>query len=65
MMRVPTFASLRDSLDDFLRSHLEGLENDPRVEALTWYCQGLGCEAKAKTALDLAAAMTPESVQAT
>ena len=33
MMRVPTFASLRDSLGDFLMSHLEGLENDPRVEA--------------------------------
>ena len=60
-----TFGSLRDSLDDFLTSHLSGLENAERVEALAWYCQGLGFEVKSKSALGLAGAMTPESVQAT
>lgn len=62
---MATFAALRDSLDDFLTSHLDGLENDQRVEALAWYCQGLGFQAEAKSALGLAAAMAPESVQAT
>ena len=60
-----TFGALRDSLDNFLTSHLVGLENEERVEALAWYCQGLGFETEAKTALGLAAAMRPESVQAT
>lgn len=62
---MATFAALRDSLDDYLRSHLEGLENDQRVEALAWYCQGLGFETEAKTALGLAGAMKPDSLQAT
>ena len=62
---MATFSSVRNSLDDFLTSHLEGLENDQRVEALAWYCQGLGFEVEAKTALGLAAAMSPDSVQAT
>jgi len=62
---MTTFAALRDSLDAFLTSHLEGLENSQRVEALAWYCQGLGFEVEAKTALGLAAAMKPDSVQAT
>jgi SRSO17 transposase len=62
---MTTFAALRDSLDAFLSSHLEGLENGQRVEALAWYCQGLGFEVEAKTALGLAAAMRPDSVQAT
>jgi SRSO17 transposase len=62
---VATFAALRDNLDDFLSSHLAGLENDERVEALAWYCQGLGFEVEAKTALGLAGAMRPDSVQAT
>ncbi len=62
---MATFAALRDSLDEFLTSHLVGLENDQRIEALAWYCQGLGFETDAKTALGLAAAMRPDSVQAT
>lgn len=33
------------------QAHLAGLENDERVEALAWYCQGLGFEVEAKTAL--------------
>jgi SRSO17 transposase len=60
-----TFGALRDNLDGFLSSHLDGLENDERVEALAWYCQGLGFEVEAKTALGLAGALRPESVQAT
>lgn len=62
---MATFAALRDSLDEFLTSHLEGLENEQRIEALAWYCQGLGFEVEAKTALGLAAALSPDSVQAT
>lgn len=62
---MATFAAVRDSLDEFLTSHLAGLENKQRVEALAWYCQGLGFEVEAKTALGLAAARSPNSVQAT
>lgn len=65
MICVATFAALRDSLDEFLTNHLEGLENEQRIEALAWYCQGLGFEVDAKTTLGLAAAMTPDTVQAT
>ncbi len=61
---MATFAALRDTLDEFLTGHLEGLENEERVEALGWYCQGLGFEVEAKTALGLAAATNPEGVQA-
>ncbi len=61
---MATFAALRDTLDDFLTGHLEGLENEQRIEALAWYCQGLGFEVEAKTALGLAAAMDPDAVQA-
>ena len=62
---MTTFAALRDGLDVFLTSHLEGLENEQRVQALGWYCQGLGFETEAKTALGLAGALSPGSVQAT
>lgn len=62
---MTSFAALRDSLDEFLTGHLEGLENDERIEALGWYCQGLGFEFEAKSALGLAGAMSPDSVQAT
>lgn len=61
---MSTFAALRDNLDDFLSGHLEGLENEQRIEALGWYCQGLGLESRAKTAMGLAIAMDPESVEA-
>ncbi|MBW2464540.1 MAG: hypothetical protein JRH11_23030 [Deltaproteobacteria bacterium] len=56
---MATFAALRDGLDDFLTSHLEGLENEQRIEALGWYCHGLGFEVEAKTALGLAGALNP------
>ena len=62
---VKTFGEVRDNLDEFLTHHLEGLENEQRVEALAWYCHGLGFDHEAKTALGMAAAMTPKSVQAT
>jgi SRSO17 transposase len=62
---MATFAALRDILDNFLTGHLADLENAERVEALGWYCQGLGFECEAKTALGLAGAMRPEAVQAT
>lgn len=62
---MATFAALRDSLDEFLTGHLEGLENKERIEALAWYCQGLGFETEAKTAMGLAVARTPDSVEAT
>lgn len=61
---MATFAALRDNLDGFLSGHLEGLENAQRIEALAWYCQGLGFEVEAKTALGMAAAMDPDAVQA-
>ena len=61
---MATYAALRDSLDEFLTGHLASLENAQRVEALAWYCQGLGFEVEAKTALGLAAAMDPDAVQA-
>ncbi len=62
---MATFGALRDNLDSFLTNHLSGLENHERVEALAWYCQGLGFEVEAKTALGLAGAMRPDSIQAT
>ena len=62
---MSTYAALRDSLDAFLSSHLAGLENEERVEALLWYCQGLGLEIEGKTALGLATRLAPETVQAT
>ncbi|MDJ0763547.1 MAG: hypothetical protein QNJ97_11220 [Myxococcota bacterium] len=62
---MSTFASLWDSLDEFLTSHLEGLENEQRVKALAWYCQGLGFEVEAKTALGLTSVMALGSVQET
>lgn len=61
---MATFAALRNDLDGFLTGHLEGLENEQRIEALGWYCQGLGFEVEAKTALGMAGAMAPDAVQA-
>lgn len=62
---MATFAALRDSLDDFLTSHLDGLENEQRVEALAWYCQGLGFESESKTVFGLASARAPNTVEST
>ncbi len=60
-----TYSDVRDGLDSFLTHHLESLENEQRVEALLWYCQGLTLDIKAKTALGLAEKLRPDSVQGT
>lgn len=60
-----TYAQLRKGLESFLEHHLRDLENDERVEALTWYCQGLGLEIPFKTALGIAKRLDPDNVQAT
>ena len=57
-------AQLRDRLERFLTEHLAGLENDERVEALAWYCQGLGLEVPDKTVFGIAARLAPNSTQA-
>lgn len=57
-------AQLRDHLERFLTEHLAGLENDERVEALAWYCQGLGLEVPDKTVFGIAARLAPHSTQA-
>ena len=62
---MKTFAALRDSIDEHLTAHLDGLENAQRVEALAWYCQGLGFGVESKTALGMAAALAPDGQQAT
>ena len=59
-----TRAALRNELDEFLSTHLADLENDERVEALTWYCQGLGLEIPQKTTLGIAKRLAPDDVQA-
>jgi SRSO17 transposase len=59
-----TYASLRNELDSFLSKHLAGLENAERVEALAWYCQGLGLEIPDKTVFGIATRLAPDSVQA-
>ena len=60
-----TYLRLRTELDSFLGHHLRDLENDERVEALTWYCQGLGLEIPCKTALGIATRLGPDNVEGT
>ena len=60
-----TYAQLRKKLDEYLSEHLSDLENAERVEALGWYCQGLGLEIPDKTVFGIATRLTPDSVQAT
>jgi len=59
-----SFARLRDQLDGFLSEHLAGLENEERVEALAWYCQGLGLEVPDKSVFGIASRLAPNAVQA-
>jgi SRSO17 transposase len=61
---MTTFAQLRNSLQSFLTHHLSDLEIEERIEALTWYCQGLGLEIPHKTALGIAARLQPDNIQA-
>jgi SRSO17 transposase len=58
-----TYAQLRNTLDGYLTHHLSGLENDERVEALGWYCQGLGLEVPDKTVYGIAGRVAPDSVE--
>jgi len=58
------YAQLRDRLESFLSEHLAGLENDERVEALAWYCQGLGLEVPDKTVFGIASRLAPDATQA-
>lgn len=58
-----TFGKLQKKVERFLEDHLHGLENDERVEALSWYCQGLALEIPQKSVLGMAAAMAPENMQ--
>jgi len=58
-----TFAQLRNKLDGYLAHHLGGLENDERVEALGWYCQGLSLEVPDKTLCGIAARLMPDASQ--
>ena len=58
-----TYGQLERSLEDFLGTHLEGLENAERVEALAWYCQGLGLELPNKTVFGIASRLDPDNVE--
>lgn len=58
-----TYGQLDRTLDDFLTTHLQDLENDERVEALAWYCQGLGLELPNKTVFGIASRLRPDDVE--
>lgn len=58
-----TYAQLRNELDHFLTEHLGGLENAERVEALGWYCQGLGFEIPDKSIYGIATRIAPNAVE--
>jgi SRSO17 transposase len=59
----PTYGALERQLKFFLDEHLHGLENDERIEALAWYCQGLGLELPQKTIYGIAERLAPDHVQ--
>jgi len=61
---MKTYGQLYDCLDSFLTEHLADLENEERVEALIWYCQGLGLEIPHKNLYGMAARLQPDSVEA-
>jgi SRSO17 transposase len=63
-MGMKTYGQLHDSLQSFLETHLADLENEERVEALTWYCQGLGLELPHKNVYGIAARIQPDNVEA-
>lgn len=58
-----TYGQLERTLEGFLESHLQDLENEERVEALAWYCQGLGLELPNKTVLGIATRLNPDNVE--
>lgn len=59
-----SFQECRNALEAFLNHHLHGIENEERVEALIWYCQGLALDTSAKTVLGMATAVDPQNIQA-
>ena len=58
-----TYGQMDRTLDDFLTIHLQDLENDERIEALAWYCQGLGLELANKTVFGIASRLMPGDVE--
>ncbi len=58
-----TYGTLEQHLEEFLEDHLDGLENEERVEALTWYCQGLGISTPDKTVRSMALAQSPDGME--
>ena len=58
-----TYGPLNRALEGFLDIHLQDLENDERVEALAWYCQGLGLELPNKTVFGIASRFDPDNVE--
>lgn len=58
-----TFGRLQRLVEQFLDDHLDGLENEERVEALGWYCQGLGLDLPQKSIRGMAMAMVPDDVE--
>ncbi len=59
-----TFGSLQKELESFLTAHLSNLENDERIEALTWYCQGIGLELPQKSVFGIGSRLDPGNVEA-
>lgn len=58
-----TFGKLQRLVEQFLDDHLDGLDNAERVEALSWYCQGLGLELPQKSILGIAKSFAPDDVE--
>lgn len=58
-----TYGTLERHLEEFLEDHLDGLENEERVEALSWYCQGLGIPTPEKTIRSMALAQSPDAME--
>lgn len=61
---IRTYGDVQQSLEKFLEHHLDGLENNERIEALIWYCQGLGLELPQKSVLGIGSKLSPQSPQA-
>jgi SRSO17 transposase len=62
-MVMKTYGQLHDSLQSFLETHLADLENEERIEALMWYCQGLGLELPHKNVYGIATRLQPDNVE--
>lgn len=58
-----TVGTLAKVLDDYLRSHLDGLRSDVRTRALVDYCRGLGLEVRDKSMMSLARTLEPDNIE--